>query len=180
MLHTSCSFIENLGTYISETYNNFKDVVGNEKSVWGLVTFVVEQIFRKDFGQVRAKTIGAIDANNRTSGIKIIWSSIKCVDVAQQFMSHGIKNAPAVSASYVRFVITHSNMGKVATILEDNKKLKRKIDDLELTVTSIKKIAENAKKVADQAMSKASGTAPTKPKAKKKKTETAEEETKGE
>jgi hypothetical protein len=101
MLHTSCSFIENLGTYMSETFNNFKDVVGNEKSVWGLVTFVVEQLFRKDFAQVRAKTIGAIDANNRTSGIKIIWSSIKCVDVAQRFMSQGIKNAPSVSASYV-------------------------------------------------------------------------------
>ena len=178
MLHTSCSFIESLGTYISETYNNFKDVVGNEKSVWGLVTFVVEQIFRKDFGQVRAKTIGAIDANNRTSGIKIIWSSIKCVDVAQQFMSHGIKNAPAVSASYVRFVITHSNMGKVATILEDNKRLKRKIDDLEITVMSIKKSVENVKKVADQAMSKAGNNATVKPKAKKKKTETSENETK--
>jgi hypothetical protein len=47
MLHTSCSFIESLGTYISEIYNNFKDVVWNKKSVWDLVTFVVEQIFRK-------------------------------------------------------------------------------------------------------------------------------------
>ena len=155
MLHTSVSFIEKLGTYMSETYNNFKDVMGNGKSVWGLVTFVVEQIFRKDFGQVRAKTIGAIDANNRASGIKIIWSAIKCVDVAQQFMGHGIKNAPAVSASYVRFVITHSNMGKVNTIVEENKSLKRKIDDLESTVGTIKKLAENAKKLADQAISTA-------------------------
>jgi hypothetical protein len=170
MLHTSASFIQSLGTYMSETYNNFKDVVGNEKSVWGLVTFVVEQLFRKDFGQVRAKTIGAIDANNRSSGIKIIWSSIKCVDVAQQFMLQGIKNAPSVSASYVRFVITHSNMGKVSNILEDNKKLKRKIDDLELSIVSIKKMAENAKKVADQAMSKAAGPSVKK----KKKTETAD------
>jgi hypothetical protein len=180
MLHTSCSFIESLGTYISETYNNFKDVVGNEKSVWGLVTFVVEQIFRKDFGQVRAKTIGAIDANNRTSGIKIIWSSIRCVDVAQEFMSHGIKNAPAVSASYVRFVITHSNMGKVSAILDDNKMLKRKIDDLESVVLTIKKTAEGAKKVADQAMSKAVSSSSAKPKAKKKKTEADTEESKEE
>ena len=164
MLHTSSSFIENLGTYMSETYNNFKDVVGNEKSVWGLVTFVVEQLFRKDFGQVRAKTIGAIDANNRTSGVKIIWSSIRCVDVAQQFMSHGIKNAPAVSASYVRFVITHSNMGKVANILEENKKIKARLAELETSIFAIKKMATDAKRVADQAMSKA--TAP--PKKKKK------------
>jgi hypothetical protein len=172
MLNTSSSFIENLGTYMSETYNNFKDVVGNEKSVWGLVTFVVEQLFRKDFAQVRAKTIGAIDANNRTSGIKIIWSSIKCVDVAQQFMIQGIKNAPSVSASYVRFVITHSNMGKVSNILEDNKKLKRKIEDLESSIDSIKKVAEGAKKVADQAMSKAAGASVVK---KKKKTEATDQ-----
>jgi hypothetical protein len=171
MLHTSSSFIENLGTYMSETYNNFKDVVGNEKSVWGLVTFVVEQIFRKDFGQVRAKTIGAIDANNRTSGIKIIWSSIRCVDVAQQFMAHGIKNAPAVSASYVRLVITHSNMGKVATLIDENKSLKSKISDLQTSVAEIKEIAKSAKRIADQAMSKAGSAQPPK---KKKKVTTGE------
>ena len=163
MLHTSVSFIEKLGTYMSETYNNFKDVMGNGKSVWGLVTFVVEQIFRKDFGQVRAKTIGAIDANNRASGIKIIWSAIKCVDVAQQFMGHGIKNAPAVSASYVRFVITHSNMGKANTIVEENKSLKRKVDDLESSFASVKKLAESAKKLADQAISTANAAKKQKP-----------------
>jgi replicative DNA helicase len=91
-------------------------------------------------------------------------------------MLHGIKNTPAVSASYVRFVITHSNMGKVAAILEDNKMLKQKIDDLENIVMSIKKTADGAKKVADQAMSKAGSNAPVKPKAKKKKTEATDEE----
>ncbi len=138
----------------------------------GLVTFVIEQIFRKDFGQVRAKTIGAIDANNRTSGIKIIWSSIRCVDVAEQFMSHGIKNAPAVSASYVRFVITHSNMGKVSGLLEENKDLKRKIEEMNTTLGAVKKIAEGAKRTADQAMSKATASPPVK----KKKKETPSEE----
>jgi hypothetical protein len=73
------------------------------------------------FGQVRSKTISTIDANNRTPGINIIWNSIHWVGMAQEFMSHGIKNAPAISANYVRFVITHSNMGQVSSILEDNK-----------------------------------------------------------
>jgi hypothetical protein len=62
----------------------------------------------------------------------------------------------------------HSNMGKVSNILEDNKKLKRKIDDLEASIYSIKKVAEGgAKRVADQAMSKANSTTVIK---KKKKT----------
>lgn len=155
MLHSSLAFIEALSTYMSETYNNFKDVVGDSKSVWGLVTYVVEQLFKKDFGQVRAKTIGAIDANNKASAIKMIWSAIRSVGVAKELMSHGIKNAPAVSASYVRFVLKHSNMGKVTTLVEENKNLKRKQEELESLIKEVKKTAESAKKVADQAMSKA-------------------------
>ena len=70
-------------------------------------------------------------------------------------MGHGIKNAPAVSASYVRFVLMHSNMGKVTSLVEENKTLKRKQDELETTLKEVKKTAENAKRIADQAMSKA-------------------------
>ena len=154
MLHTSISFVESLSTYMSETYNNFKDVVGDSKLVWGLVTYVVEQLFKRDFGQVRAKTIGALDANSKTSAVKMIWSAIRLVGVAQDLMGHGIKNAPAVSASYVRFVLMHSNMGKVSSLLEENKALKRKHDDLEELVREVKKTADGAKRLADQAISK--------------------------
>ena len=160
MLHTSLSFVESLSTYISETYNNFKDVVGDSKSVWGLVTYVVEQLFKKDFGHVRAKKIGTIDANNKASAIKMIWSSIRSVGVSRDLMSHGIKNAPAVSASYVRFVLMHSNMGKVASLMEENKSLKREYDDLETLVKDVKKTADGAKKVADQAISKVNAKRP--------------------
>ena len=154
MLHTSISFVKGLSMYMSETHNNFKDVVGNTSSVWGLVTNVVEQLFKKDFGQVRAKTIGSIDARSQGLGYKIIWSSIHSVGVAQDLMSHGIKNAPAVSASYVRFVMMHSNMGKVTSLMEEIKLLKRKCEALETSVTEVKKLAEGARKVADQAMTK--------------------------
>lgn len=165
MLHTSVSFIENLSTYISETYNNFKDVVGNGDSVWGLITFVVEQIFKKDFGQVRSKTIGAVNPNERTSALRIIWCSIRSVDVARQFITHGIKNAPPVSASYVRFVITHSNMGKVTSLLAENAILKTRLTKVEESLASVKRICETAKRTADQAMTKATSG----PKKKKKK-----------
>jgi hypothetical protein len=92
--------------------------------------------------------------------------------MAQEFMSHGIKNAPAISANYVRFVITHSNMGQVSSILEDNKMPKWKIDDLEVIVMSIKKTVDGAKKVADQAKSKAGTNSSVRPKIKKKKMDT--------
>lgn len=162
MLQTSTSFIEGLSTYMSKTFNNFKDVVGDAKSVWGLITYVVEQLFKRDFGQVHAKTIGAIDANNRFSGYKIMWSAIRSVGVARDLMIHGIKNAPAVSASYVRFVLMHSNMGKVTALVEENKGLKRRLDEMETSLKEVKKVADGAKRVADQAMSKANNNKRTK------------------
>jgi uncharacterized protein YoxC len=66
-------------------------------------------------------------------------------------------------------------MGKVSTILEDNKKLKRKLDELESTLETIKKTADGAKRVADQAMSKAGGNATKK----KKKSESPGDQTPG-
>ena len=156
LLHTSMSFIENLSNYISETFNNFKDVVGKEDTVWGLVTYVVEQIFRKDFGQVRANTIGAVNANERSSAIRIMWSSLRSVVVAQTFITQGIKNAPPVSASYVRFVLSHSNMGRVRHLVEENKLMKSKVSYLEEEMAKLKRSMEGIKRTADQAMSKAS------------------------
>lgn len=156
MLHTSASFIENLSSYITETYQSFRDVVGDGKSVWSLITFVVEHIFRRDFGQVRANTIGAIDPGNRASGLRMMWSAIRCVSIATDFIKHGIKNAPAVSASYVRFVIKHSNMGKVTTLMEENASLKRKLSDLTTVVNEVKRTADLAKKSSDQAISRIS------------------------
>lgn len=74
ILHSSILFIQSLSTLMSSTYHKFQEVVGDGdggKAVWGSVTFVVEQIFKKDFGQVRAKMIDSIDANNKTSGMKL-------------------------------------------------------------------------------------------------------------
>ena len=75
-------------------------------------------------------------------------------------MSHGIKNAPVVSASCARFVLMHLNMGKVTNLMEENKALKRKQDDLESLVKEVKKTAEGAKRVADQAISKVNAKRP--------------------
>jgi hypothetical protein len=72
MLHTYASFIQSLSTYMSKTYNNSKDLVRNEKSVWGLVTFVVEQLFCKGFGQVRAKTF---NFNSLITRLNLLYSS---------------------------------------------------------------------------------------------------------
>ena len=81
---------------------------------------------------------------------------MKSVNLAKQLLDVGIKDTPAVSSSYVRFVLNQSNMGKVSTLQDEVASHKRKLDDTETSLASVKKIATEAKKTADSAMSKVS------------------------
>ena len=94
---------------MTETYNNFQHIVGEEQSVWGLVIFVAEQIFRKEFAHVRSITIGSMNTRDKKSALRLIWASIRTVAVAPKFNEIEIENTLAISASYGRFMLTHSN-----------------------------------------------------------------------
>lgn len=160
MLTTSYTFIIDLHSYMSETYTNFKAMgVGSEKEIWGLVTFVVEQLFKTDFAKKRLTAIGTLDVNHRDSGFQAMWCAMKSVGLAKHLATIGIKDTPSVSASYVRFVLSQSNMGQIGTLLEENTSLKRKLETTNQELTDVKRIATEAKKLADSAISKANAAA---------------------
>lgn len=157
MLNISHKFILALHNYMAETYTSFKAMgVGSPKQVWGLVTLVVDQLFRNDFASKREDAIGNLDTNSRDSGFIAIWCSIKSVGLAKNLVETGIKETPSISASYIRFVLSQSNMGKVGALIEENNSLKRKLEETGEQLSAVKKIATDAKKVADSAMSKIS------------------------
>ena len=51
------------------------------------MVYVVEQNFRKSFGQVRRNTIGTVNANERSLVIRIMWSALHSMEVAQNLIS---------------------------------------------------------------------------------------------
>ena len=155
MLDTSFSFIEALHQYISDTYNNFKaNGVGSDKEIWGLVTFVVRQLFENNFAKTRQEAIGTLNSGSRDSGYLAIWCTMRSVNLAKQLLDIGIKDTPAISSSYVRFVLNQSNMGKVTTLQEQVSSQKRKLEEAESSLAAVKKLATEAKKLADSAISK--------------------------
>ncbi len=157
MLNISHKFILALHNYMVDTYTSFKAMgVGSPKQVWGLVTFVVEQLFRNDFAMKREDAIGNLDTSDRHSGFVAMWCSIKSVGLAKDLVEMGIKETPSISASYIRFVLSQSNMGKVGAMIEENNCLKRKLESTNEELAAVKKIATDAKKIADSAMSKVS------------------------
>ena len=122
MLDSSYSFVKALNQYILDTYTNFKaNGVGSDKEIWGLVTFVVRQLFENNFAKTRQEAIGTLNSGSKDSAYLAIWCSMKSVSLAKQLLDIGIKDTPAVNASYVRFVLNQSNMGTVSTLKEEVK-----------------------------------------------------------
>lgn len=155
MLETSFAFVHQLSSYITGTMFDFRALkVGTEKEIWNLITFVVEHLFKNDFAKARHSSITRLNAGNRDSGFVVMWCSFKSVSVAQTLMRTGISDSPSVSASYVRFVLTQSNMGKLTALEEENKQLKTAVEKLKSEVDSIKTQARDAKRTADSAISK--------------------------
>ena len=157
MLNISYNFIKHLTQYMSHTFTQFKKQdVGSDKVIWNLITYVVSNLFSKDFAKKRNLAIGAVTSVNKYGAFKVMWCSWRSVGLAKRLSNIGIKDTPAVSASYVRFVLTQSNMGKVGSLVEQNKKLQSSVDRLGEEVKSLKKLVKEAKSTADAAMSKAS------------------------
>ena len=156
MLNISYTFVLSLNQYMTDTFQSFSSFeIGTEKEIWGLITFVVEQLFKKDFAEMRQVAIGSFDLENRDSGFMSIWCALWCVKLSRNLIVTGIKDTPSVSASYVRFVLTQSNMGKLGKLVDENLKLKHKAEALvETSLEEVKKLATEAMKRADQAMSK--------------------------
>ena len=106
MLESSASFVDALGQYMSDTFITFRsNSVGSDKEIWSLVTFVARQLFENNFAKARQEAIGTLGVGSRDSGYKAIWCAMKSVNLGNQLVADGIKDTPAVSASYVRFVL---------------------------------------------------------------------------
>lgn len=155
MLESSFDFVSQLCNYITNTYIDFMALdVGSDKDVWNLITFVVERLFKDDFAKARQLSVTRLNAGDRDSAFVVMWCSFRSVAVAKSLCSLGIGDSPPVSASYVRFVLTQSNRGKLVAVEEENQKLRKELDDLKADVAAIKSQAKEAKRTADSAMSK--------------------------
>ena len=59
-----------------------------------------------------------------------LWAILRTIGVMQDYMRHGIENHPAISAEYVRFLVTNSSLGSVARFDHDLKDLQEQMSNV--------------------------------------------------
>ena len=80
-----------------------------------------------------------------------LWATLRTLSVMQEYQKHGIENHPAISAAYVRFLVSHSGQGEIAKFKKELGSLSSKLD----TVKAAAKAAQCASSTAVNAANEA-------------------------
>ena len=144
MLSKSMEFISQLSAFISETYADINRTHKDATEAWELVCYVVEQIFKNQFSVARSVAKGNLDTiDMRKLGARILWSSMRTISVADEYMAQSIANHPSVSASYIRFLVSNTQTAAVAALTKTVNEQKATIKTLQDEVKGVKKIANS-------------------------------------
>ena len=163
MLATTClsvsqTFVVELIRFISDTYRDLELAGFPEKASWLLVTKLVVRIFGTDLDKVRSHIRGKMDtdAHNQLA-TDALWGTLRTIGVMQDYLRHGIENHPAISAEYVRFLVSNSPLGLLTRSENQVKSNTAKLEDVNATCkaaqaaagTAMNKAVE-AKKIAEK------------------------------
>ena len=154
MLVTTClsishSFVIDLARFISDTSMDLERSGFPHKQSWLLVTKLVVRIFGTDLDKVRAFISGKMDTKNpKELATDFLCATLRTIGVMKAYQRHGIENHPAISAKYVRFLVSNSALGSV-------QKFQTQIADLDVRVTEALSTAKAAQATAGTVMNKA-------------------------
>ena len=91
--------------------------------------YCVEQILTSEFDEARSFA-GAMDLTDRQLYLRMLWSSMKFVEVQETFMKVGIPNHASLSGAYCRFLIKNSKNAEVKSLKGRVKALESEQADL--------------------------------------------------
>jgi hypothetical protein len=131
---------------------------GEKTRAWDLVTYIVEQMFKDEFHIVRSPVRTGLDPHSpRQTGFKILWGTLRTMELVEKFLQVGIANHQAISACYTKYMVTNSQAAEV-------KKLTTQVAELEAegklankALSALEKKVANLQSTADKALSIANG-----------------------
>ena len=164
MLATRClsishSFVVDLCRFISDTHRDLEMAGVPASASWLLVTKLVVRIFGIDLDKVRAFMRGKMDTTDHGRlATDALWATLRTISVMQDYMKHGIENHPAISAEYVRFLVSNSALGSISRFENQLKLLTTKLDEVSVQAKAAQSSASAAVNKANEA-AKAAGVA---------------------
>ena len=159
MMTRSIEFVVAMNSFITDTYREALASSGDEVDSWELVTFIVQQIFKEEFHEIRATVRTGLDPHHpRRTAVKIIWGALRTMQVVDEFLAIGIGNHPSVNTNYVKHMVTSAQGSELKAAVKKVKIMEVEIKELKKAVESADRKASAAQGTADKAVSAANKT----------------------
>jgi HD-GYP domain-containing protein (c-di-GMP phosphodiesterase class II) len=149
MLSASVRFLNMMNEYMSTTYKELTDISKFPKAkAWLLITQIISRIFR----DMNAAKKGICSVHPRTSGLtntaKTLFAMLKIHKVMREYEELEIKNHPAVSSEYVKFLATHVGFNEARSIRDSVAEVETKIQKVDVEQKKILETVRTAKRLA--------------------------------
>ena len=156
MLACSVRFLTMLCEYMSNTFKELTDISKFPKpEAWLLVTQIVARIFR----DMNAAKKGIRSVHPKTSGLtntaKTLYAMLRIHEVMREYEELEIKNHPAVSSEYVKFLATHVGFNEARSIRDSVTEVDKKVQRFDAEIKKIAEVAKSAERLAKISKEKA-------------------------
>jgi hypothetical protein len=136
MLLKSKRFIEEMFKYMDVTCRELEVAFQSETEAWDLVCYCVREIFSTEFKAARDLASGA-NVKERAGGARFLYSGIRVMLKAEDFLSVGVRNHPALTAAMVRFVMVMGKKGGGGNLEAEVRSLKETVAALKQQLTAM-------------------------------------------
>jgi hypothetical protein len=155
MLACSIRFLTMLCEYMSNTFKELTDISKFPKpEAWLLVTQIVARIFR----DMNAAKKGIRSVHPKTSGLtntaKTLFAMLRIHEVMREYEELEIKNHPAVSSEYVKFLATHVGFNEARSIRDSVTEVDKKVQKIDTEIKRVAEVAKSAERLAKFAKEK--------------------------
>lgn len=149
----SCEFVNEILTFAVDTNNQLVSSGFAKDEAWNLVSKLIHRIFAVDCNSRRAiakENINGSNAKELAGGV--LWATFATHDVMREYRKYGIKNHPSIASEYVRFLVAHSGLRRLAKLETQVASFDERIKTLTAELQKVAKSATTAANKADQAM----------------------------
>ena len=164
-LHVSYTFVQRLLRYIDEQFR-FLTFGTEDEDAWEVIMKAVKSIFEDYFAPVRDIPLSELPKSDNALGkqrfcAKLIWNSLQTLELTKKMLAKDIKHHHMISSSYTEWSLINSGKTEAKKAMEAVKKIGTEVKDLSSSLTSMKKLtndasfaAKGAKASADKAPSR--------------------------
>ena len=155
-LTKSAAFSDAFVNYLTQTYEDLTQTSGfPKKRAWALTTSlgarVCKEVHKNSTALARSLSVSNDDTDRDRLTVSLLWATLKAHVKMEEYIQAEFKDHPTIASEYVKFLATNSGYETVGALQTKIDSLEKELATFKRSVTNAANAADSAKKVAAEA-----------------------------